>query len=232
MRELTHTEEFAVHRIFIGHGEHLVVVEWTIQRYITQQRVEGILGGVELACENDLVVGSVAQAVEGWVVLKHIQHIRCLACSSIDGGNELLVEVIGTITRVWTHKITGDGGVVGCIFSQVHKSNHIAHVGIDLVAVRDPDLGAGNDDVRPDDGQGRHGLVVLTAEVIRQEKVPVHVVLVGRDIESCGLRPALYGHTLVLTTLLRQHRSHGHTAKLHFTFDTEQALAALDERAP
>ena len=119
--------------------------------------------------------------------------------------------------------------VVGIGFAEVHKAHHVAHVGADLVAVGYPNFYPGNDYIGANHRQSGHGGIVLVAEVLGEEEVAVGVVLVYRDVEARGLRTALHCHRLGLAALLRHDGGYPQAPKLHFGFDTEQALAALDE---
>jgi len=215
LTEFAHSEQFAIHRVFKSHRQYFIVIQRRIQRYITQKWMKGILCWLELSGKSNFIVGSITQTGKWRRSFEHIQYTVGETGIGIGRTHQLLKQVVGIIARKNNSPIALQGRIVGPAFTQIHEAHHIAHVGIHLVSVRNPYFNAGNYNVRPNHRQTTHGLVVIVAEMLRQEEVAVGVVLIYRNVEPGSLRTALNCYLLGLSTLLRQYRGYPQPAKLH-----------------
>ncbi len=76
------------------------------------------------------------------------------------------------------------------VFTEIHKSDHIAALVEIAGLVSHPDLDAGDSDSRPYERQFRGPAVVIVTEEMAHEKMSVAVILVSVYFESGGLHPS------------------------------------------
>ena len=60
--------------------------------------------------------------------------------------------------------------------------------------------------------------------------MPILVILIGRKLKGCRLRPTICRDALRLRLLLAHHEVHIELAKLQFAVDTEERRTALYQR--
>jgi len=69
----------------------------------------------------------------------------------------------------------------------------------------------------------------MITEVLRQEEMPVLLILIGRDIIVGGLGASFHRHAGGFAFLFRIHRCHGGTSEFELCLQTKKALASGDQ---
>ena len=99
--ELTHLVHLTVVRVFVRYRQHFVLVQSTLERYITQSTVKRIFAGGQQPCRLDLlIVYTAGQGVsvevpyitECYTRLVDLTEVRCV-------GLDIGIEVIGIVIR-------------------------------------------------------------------------------------------------------------------------------------
>ena len=204
----------------IGHGQHLVCLQSRFQRDIAEGFVQCVFRRTEQTGTGELLVVHASLKVAD-------------TCQYAAG----LVDVTGLGIVARQHLIFGIGGIAGHglsrqlpvaaahlgILAQVCQRDDVAGVARRSRTIGDPHLHTGDLDARGQVGQRGHGRVVVVAEILCQEEVPVLLVVGSIHLEGGSLCPTPRRDTLRGGVLLRHHRLQLQPAELHVGTDTEEA---------
>ena len=207
-----------------SHSQNLVVGKRLCEGDEAQLCVESIFVGGQQASALQLFIVGAASKPKSF-------HIRADVVDVTDSArvNELQ-QVVGCLAVGQGGDATINAGRRCLVLTQVGQCQNVTVVGDGGTDIGSPHFKANNLDVAVDHRQRRHSLVVVVIEVLRDEEVPVLFVFVGTYLEFLCRCAALHLHILGRCLLVAVHSVDGEIAELEFGVDTEQALAALDER--
>ena len=222
--KLTHLIAHAAQRIFVGHSQHLVGLQTGLQRDITQRLVDRIFRRVEQSgARQFFIVQAVLKARDGH---QHRTRIVDVTGAGIRSGQRIVFR-IGGIARNGLACRIPEMVSQNLLLAKVCKGDDITAVGGGTRLVCDPHLHAVDLDARGEVRQLRHRLVVVLAEVLREEEVAVLLIVGDIHLEGGGLRATLRRDALRRRLLLRQHRLELQLTELHIRPETEEARCAL-----
>ena len=188
--KLAHLIGHAAVGVFIGYGEYLVGLQRTLQRNVSQGRIDGVFRGREQSGTFEFFV--VASAHKSAECVKH-------RGGSVDVSGGGIGCRHGRIFRV--SAIGGNGA--GCAPERVGEVAHFAQVGQgDDVAgivggssfVGHPYLHAVDGDAAHEIGQGGHPGIISIAEIMGEKEVSVFFIVGHVDFEGCELHAAARGY--------------------------------------
>src|SRR5688572_28403738 len=169
-----------------------------------------------------------------------LQQSRCLrvitqgVVARADRCKYRRIEAVVRVLRVGALRNIGRDvrgiGNVAIVFTQVGKGKDVPVIGNGRVGIRYPDFYFGDVDARADNGKAGQGRIVRIVEMLGEEIVLVGFVVVAFYFKVIGLRTALYFYFRLFSFLLGKHAGYREAAELELGLDTEQALAAGDQR--
>ena len=115
------------------------------------------------------------------------------------------------------------------VLAQVHEADKVTALLIVGVLVGDPNFDARDLDTGRHMRQTCGEPVVIVVEILRQEKVPVGVVIIALHLELGALHAALCADCFGLGVLLRHQSGQGQIAELELALDTEQRRTSADQ---
>ena len=107
--------------------------------------------------------------------------VRVFKFDLVKQGVALVAGIVGT--QVGRPMATGQVFVL----AQIHERKNIARLVEVAALVGDPHLDSGDVDTARYQGQTLAPLVIVVAEEMAEEEVPVLVILIGRDVKCRGL---------------------------------------------
>ena len=127
---------------------------------------------------------------------------------------QLVVQHIRAIIRLIRLPGIRPRCAVRVFLTKVHKADYIANAVGGAGAVSHPYFDLVDIGLRVDDREVLQRIIVVVAEVVAQQVVPVLFIIICLDAECLGLRPALDGYTLALAFLLGKRCRYPQLAKL------------------
>ena len=201
------------------------MVQRALERYISQRTIQRVLAAGQQSRTLDLL--EIQTAFHA--VLTFQCGTRLLQVA--EGGRaDELIQSVAVIIRASGRRSTPVGYRVLAVFSEVRKGNNIARLVVVAAFVGDPDLNLIDRESARYIRHTRHRLFVVVAEEMTQEEMSILVVVIAADVELRSLCAALAAHRLRLTVLLRNQCLDLQLAELQVRLDTEQRLAAPNQR--
>ena len=224
-RQLAHLIHRGVanHLVLEGHSQHLVVAQRLVEANEAQLTVECILVAVQQARTLYLLIVDAAGQPEALHVARN-----AVDAAHRRGVNQLQ-QVVATVGGL-DGTCAADAGVRRRMLAEVRQGQYIAvlrHGGTHIGA---PHLYAQYLHVAVHHRQRSHCAVIVVVEILRQEEVPVLLVLVGPYLKLMAAGAALHLHVLGARLLLAQHGVHSQLAELQLGVEAEELLAALYQR--
>ena len=163
--ELSHLIHLTVVGIFVGHGQHLVGLESSLQRDVAHRPVNGVFRRIQHAgALQFLVAGATFQSI---VAVEHRGGLVNVSGIGI-GGVQQRIELTG---------IVGCGNVGPRAVAQVVQRHDMSGVGGVSRLVGHPYFHAVDGDARHHVGQPLHGSIIFLAEEVGEEEVAVLLVV-------------------------------------------------------
>ena len=229
-RELTHLIHLTAICILIRHRQHLILVQRSTQRNISQRRIQCVFAAVQQSSRlHFLIIFSrlhTANALHHGTCLLNIAHSRITTC-------QCLVQRIGFV--VWCTRTIGRPcrllHVCWVILTQIHQCHNIARLVIIATFISHPHLYTINRHTTCYIWQCFHRIFVLITEVVTQEEVTILVITINRHLKTGRLRATLTRHRLALAILLRQQGLYTQLTKFQICLYTEQRRTSLYQTA-
>ena len=220
----------AVVEVGVAHAQHLVGQQGRVEGNVAKLRVISEFAGIELAGAHPLEVHVLGQALRA---LQEVVNAE-VGAGRGPGPNQGSKLGVGVVAG----RSLGGGGAIGNVLllveaqglAQISQRHHIAQVFRGAVVVGHIHLHAGNRHATLDGGQVAQGLVIPVAEKLRQEKVPVPLVLADFYFVLSALGPVLNPHLVGGAAYSSRHSRHAQLTKLELRFHPKQVLATLHQR--
>ena len=202
------------------------MVQRALERYISQRTIQRVLAAGQQSRTLDLL--EILTAFHA--VLTFQRGTRLLQVAE-RGRTDELIQGVAVIIRASGRSATPVGYRVLAVFSEVREGDDVTRLVVVAAFVGDPDLNLIDRESARYIRHTRHRLFVVVAEEMTQEEMSVLVVVIAADVELRSLCATLAAHRLRLTILLRNQRLNLQLAELQIRLDTEQRLAAPNQRA-
>ena len=197
-RELTHLIDLTVVRIFVGHSQHLVLVERRFERYITQRSVQRIFAtGKQTGRFHFLEIAATFHSVQSFECRAGLLQVaeRGLAYGLIERVRFVVRrQAAGSAPCIYLHVLA--------ILAQVGERNDITRLVVGAAFVGYPYLDLVDCYAAGYIRHTCHRLLVAVAEEMAEEEMAVLVVGIARYIEFSHLGTAFTAHRLRLAILL------------------------------
>ena len=229
-RKLTHLIHLTAIRILIRHSQHLILIQRSTQRNISQCRIQCIFATIQQSSRLHFLIilarFHTADALHHGTRLLNIAHSRITTC-------QCLIQRIGLV--VWHTRTIGCPRcllhVSGVILTQIHQRHNVARLVIITALIRNPHLYTIDCHAACYIGQGFHRILILVTEVVTQEEVTVLVITINRHLKTGRLCTTFARYRLALAVLLRQQCLHAQLAKLQIRLNTKQRRTSLYQTA-
>ena len=190
--KLTHLIGHTAIGELIGDCQHLIRLQSSPQRHITQGFVHGIFRTRQQTGTRQHL--EVAPCDETRNPGEHIVGLVDVTGLLILTGQRGILR-IGTVARHWQSRRRPDG-IAYLRITQIGQCHDVTGVGSHSRLIRHPDLHTVDLDTRQEVGQVRHRIVVMLTEVMCQEEVTVFLVVGSIKLKGRGLRTAFRRDTL------------------------------------
>ena len=202
------------------------MVQSALEGYISQRTIQRVLAAGQQSRTLDLL--EIPTAFHALLTFQ--RSTRLLQVAERSRSDEL-IQGVAVIIRASGRRATPVSDGMAAVFSEIRKGDNIARLVVVAAFVRNPDLDLIDRDSARYIRHTRHRLFVVIAEEMTQEEMPVLVVVVAADVELGGLRAALAADRLRLAVLLAHQSLNLQLTELQVRLDTEQRLAAPNQRA-
>ena len=226
-REFSHLVGLSAIGILECYSHHLVCLHITLQRYISQGTIQGVLRSTEQSGTLQfLIVNTANEARYG------IQYGGCRIDTSRTGivAHHLCVLGIGLVGG---NLLSGNHPVRiahRCILSQVRQCDDITGVCGGSRLIGHPYLDTVDGNTSGDIRQRSHGTGITVTEISGEEKVAVLFIISGIDLKGRRLDTTFRGDTLRRGFLLRDYRLQFQLTKLPIRTYTEERRCSPYQR--
>ena len=205
-RELTYLINLTAVRIFVCHSQHLVLVQTALQRYISQCAVQRIFRTAEQPRRLQFLIiltrHKVAEVrLHDGCHLLYIAHV-----THAENGVVLVVRFVRRNRHIQTCPLRRAActqtDMLRVVLAQVTQRQDVSRLVVSTAFVRYPHLYSVDRHAARYVGQRLHGGLVVVAEEVTKEEVPVLVVTVDVYLVLRHLCTAFAAHTLALRVLL------------------------------
>ena len=229
-RELTHLIHLTAIRILICHRQHLILVQRSTQRNISQRRIQSIFATIQQTSRLHFLI--ILARLHTADTLHHSTRLLYITHPWIT-TRQCLVQRIGLV--VWHTRTVGCPGcllhVCRVILTQIHQRHNVTRLVIVSTFIGHPHFYTIDCHATSYIRQCLHRILILVAEIVTQEEVTILVITINRHLKTGRLRATLARYRLALAILLRQQRLHAQLAKLQIRLYTKQRRTSLYQTA-
>ena len=214
---------------FVGYRQNLIAVERLTQRYIPEIAVQRVLARFQPS-----------GAFQAFVILAHLHIVlrqgfqRSIGLAELAGvgkiGGDVPIQAVAGVGRNALARRLPMVVENRIRFTHISESHDVTGIVQHAGLVGNPDFHFLDGYARGDEGQLAHPAVVIAAEILRQEVMPVFIVFIRLDFEGTGLNATAQAHRFGLRLLLGNNAGQAQFSELEFRLHPKKRRTTRDER--